>query len=294
MGIFEIYGQQKTLTQWDLGRKMIVHDSCNQVHYANALMTEAIVCQVQTEDGLSVVPIPDEMLQTSGTMWVYAYLEDGESCTRHIETFFVKARPKPADYVFTPTPGMSMEQLMARLDALEEKTETDPTVPAWAKKAQKPAYTAAEVGARADTWLPTLTEIGAAPVKKAATADLSAVGWYRIGEVKTYNCYRLTVSTIYNQEPDMAAIIDIVTPISAPLLYKTVASFSRDTVKAIDQIRLVQSADRKTHYVDMHYSLTSANRAYVLLDGANGWFTPWTEWEILGEDGITPAVTLAL
>lgn len=38
-------------------------------------------------------------------------------------------------------------------------TESDPTVPAWAKTATKPTYTASEVGALpADTVIPTLTE----------------------------------------------------------------------------------------------------------------------------------------
>ena len=39
-------------------------------------------------------------------------------------------------------------------------TETDPTVPAWAKAASKPTYTASEVGARPSTWMPTPTDIG--------------------------------------------------------------------------------------------------------------------------------------
>lgn len=39
--------------------------------------------------------------------------------------------------------------------------ETDPTVPAWAKKPEKPSYTANEVGARPSTWTPTAIEVGA-------------------------------------------------------------------------------------------------------------------------------------
>ena len=42
-------------------------------------------------------------------------------------------------------------------------TETDPTVPEWAKAATKPAYTAAEVGARPDTWMPSASDVGALP-----------------------------------------------------------------------------------------------------------------------------------
>lgn len=55
----------------------------------------------------------------------------------------VPAEPAPDVYA----------QLMERLNELE--TETDPTVPAWAKQPEKPSYTAAEVGALpADTAIP--------------------------------------------------------------------------------------------------------------------------------------------
>ena len=37
--------------------------------------------------------------------------------------------------------------------------ETDPTVPAWAKAAQKPSYTAAEVGAMPDSYTPPVTSV---------------------------------------------------------------------------------------------------------------------------------------
>lgn len=39
--------------------------------------------------------------------------------------------------------------------------ETDPTVPAWAKQHSKPTYTAGEVGARPDTWMPSASDVGA-------------------------------------------------------------------------------------------------------------------------------------
>lgn len=48
-------------------------------------------------------------------------------------------------------------------------TETDPTVPAWAKKASKPSYTAAEVGARPSTWTPSASDVGADPSGTAAS-----------------------------------------------------------------------------------------------------------------------------
>lgn len=54
-----------------------------------------------------------------------------------------------------------------------EVTETDPTVPAWAKQPTKPTYTAAEVGALPDTYTPpsqTAQQVGADPAGTAASA----------------------------------------------------------------------------------------------------------------------------
>lgn len=52
-------------------------------------------------------------------------------------------------------------------------TESDPTVPAWAKQPTKPTYTAAEVGALPDTYTPpnqTAQQVGADPAGTAASA----------------------------------------------------------------------------------------------------------------------------
>jgi len=54
--------------------------------------------------------------------------------------------------------------------ALTPYTESDPTVPAWAKKPEKPSYTAAEVGARPANWTPTAAEVGARPANWTPTA----------------------------------------------------------------------------------------------------------------------------
>ena len=184
MIFFEIYGEQKTLTQWDLGRRMQVNAPCQQLHFAHEGVPEAVVCPVQETDGVRTARIPDELLQVSGTLWVYAYVKEKEEYTKQIASFFVKERPQPADYVYTPTQWVKMEDLIARVDVLENREETDPTVPAWAKKTKKPTYTAAEVGAtpashatnknnphavtavqvgaRPDTWMPTASEVGAA------------------------------------------------------------------------------------------------------------------------------------
>lgn len=48
--------------------------------------------------------------------------------------------------------------------------EVDPTVPSWAKQATKPSYTASEVGARPNTWMPTAADVGARPITWTPTA----------------------------------------------------------------------------------------------------------------------------
>jgi len=52
--------------------------------------------------------------------------------------------------------------------------ETDPTVPAWAKAAQKPSYTAAEVGAMPDSYTPPVTSVNGKT--GAVVLDASDVG----------------------------------------------------------------------------------------------------------------------
>lgn len=73
--------------------------------------------------------------------------------------------------------GLSMAEYLALLDQKIEEgggggitEETDPTVPAWAKQPSKPTYTAPEVGARPDTWMPTYTDVGADKSGAAASA----------------------------------------------------------------------------------------------------------------------------
>ena len=73
-------------------------------------------------------------------------------------------------YVCEHIPGFESEEATSYYTAfsetvanLQKLVETDPTVPAWAKQPQKPAYTAVEVGARPNTWMPTASDVGAAP-----------------------------------------------------------------------------------------------------------------------------------
>ena len=84
---------------------------------------------------------------------------------------------------------------LARADtALQSYTETDPTVPAWAKAAAKPTYTAAEVGAIPLTMADSF----------AKKSDITGAYIYR-GSVASFGnlpATGLTVGDVYNVEED--------------------------------------------------------------------------------------------
>ena len=72
------------------------------------------------------------------------------------------------DDITIPT---KVSQLENDSNYLTDYTETDPTVPAWAKAEKKPSYTAEEVGARPNTWTPNAEEVGARPSTWMPTAS---------------------------------------------------------------------------------------------------------------------------
>ena len=115
--MFKIYDGRTEFFQWDLDEKLIVEDSTvTQVHFSNKTDTLALVCEVYDFEGLRVANVPNILLQNSWDMKVYAY-KDNHTVTK--ERFKVRARTKPADYVYTETEVLSYEALEKRVDALE-------------------------------------------------------------------------------------------------------------------------------------------------------------------------------
>ena len=117
--MFRIYDGREKLYQWDLNRKLIVDDSSiKEVHFANCLCTSAQVCETYQEGELTVVNVPNNLLQEYMEVKVYGY--DGEA-TKHGAVFEVERRTKPSDYVYTETEVKRFEDLEERITALEEK-----------------------------------------------------------------------------------------------------------------------------------------------------------------------------
>lgn len=161
------------LWQWDTGRTLIVSADCSQVHFSNKVFGRSI--DVDVVDG--VAEIPDFLLQTDKDLTAWAFVGTAENgYTKISKVFKVNKRNKPADYVFTPTDQTTLDEILDRIEDLENRPsgdvskeniqnavndyfeknpisveEKDPTVPEWAKQPSKPKYTADEVGALPDT-----------------------------------------------------------------------------------------------------------------------------------------------
>ena len=156
------------LYQWDINRQLLI-DSADLgsdfvIHCCYTEDANALVVEPKNVDDKVLVNIPNILLQKFGNLRVYVVTEGD---TVYDATFYVMARPKPDDYVYTETEVLSYVSLSKRMDELERNsvsdekiseainnylkenpiTESDPTVPAWAKASEKPKYTAKEVGA---------------------------------------------------------------------------------------------------------------------------------------------------
>ena len=122
--MFKIYDGRAQFYQWDLDRKLIIEDSTiTEVHFCNRTDSCSLVCETFAEDGLTLVNVPNILLQTDWRIHVYAY--DG-SCTKHDECFEVISRTKPADYVYTETEILTWKELDERLKVVEETQPSSP------------------------------------------------------------------------------------------------------------------------------------------------------------------------
>lgn len=115
--LLKLQDGRKELYQWDTDRKLIVDGECSEVHFSNKILGNSV--DIDVVDG--VAKIPDEFLQTSKDLSVWAYVGNAESgYTKTMRAFKVNKRPKPADYVYTPSEIQSLKALAERVKVLEE------------------------------------------------------------------------------------------------------------------------------------------------------------------------------
>ena len=110
------------LWQWDTGRRVKITDGADvkQIHYQN----RCFGCSVDVDvgaDGTAI--IPDELLQDYHTLTAYAYVtDDAGGYTKVQQDFAVYKRPKPSDYVYTPTEHAGFDRLRAEIGELDDLT----------------------------------------------------------------------------------------------------------------------------------------------------------------------------
>jgi hypothetical protein len=116
--LFKIYDGRDKFYQWDVDRKLIIEDATiTQVHFCNRTDECSLVCETYQEDGLTLVNVPNVLLQTDWRINVYAY---DTNYTKFSECFAVAKRSKPENYIYTETEVLTYNTLLNRIDELDE------------------------------------------------------------------------------------------------------------------------------------------------------------------------------
>lgn len=109
---------REELWQWDTERFLTVSDDVDFVHFSNLQYGNAFTSEVINGEAR----IPDELLQAHGHLYSYIFKGSVENgYTEFSEQFEIKKKPKPVDYVFTPTEYITIENLDKRVEILEKQ-----------------------------------------------------------------------------------------------------------------------------------------------------------------------------
>lgn len=110
--MFKLEDGREYLYQWDLNRNVIVEDpEVTEVHFCNK--TDDCSLVVEVKDGKA--QIPNILLQDTWNIRVYAYCQD---YTKVEESFKIKPRTRPSDYVYTETEVRTWNEFNDTLDSL--------------------------------------------------------------------------------------------------------------------------------------------------------------------------------
>lgn len=125
MKMFNLSDGRTHLYQYDTSRILEVSDDITTVHMSNLPYGNAYVCEVEN----GICQIPDQLLQSPGTLFVWSFLgtaDDG--FTKHEEYIDIIKKAKPLDYTFTPSEQESLGKLrkdIGNLDELETKAKSN-------------------------------------------------------------------------------------------------------------------------------------------------------------------------
>ena len=115
--MFKIYDGRQSFYQWDIDRKLIIDDAeISEVHFCNRTDDCSLVVATYEQDGLTLVNVPNILLQQDWRINVYAY---DKNYTKHSEQFNVIKRSKPDSYVYTETEILNYNSLLERIEETE-------------------------------------------------------------------------------------------------------------------------------------------------------------------------------
>lgn len=115
--MIKITDGRSELWQWDTGRSVTVPAECTEVHFSNKILGRSI--DVEVVGG--VASVPDALLQTDKDLAVWAFVGTPENgYTKISKIFKVNRRNRPAEYVFTPSEQITLQDLIDRVEELEE------------------------------------------------------------------------------------------------------------------------------------------------------------------------------
>lgn len=162
------------LFQWDAGRIIeFGDDTVSQAHFTSIEKITDIPYTIEVKNRKAA--IPDELLQVPGTLIVYAWVSDTNGgYTKVWVNFPVFARPKPSDYVYTPTEHAGFDRLRSEIgDLADLTTEAKDTLVAAINEAARTGGGAGSMDLRvADGYIQYSTDGGSTWTNLIAVAEL--------------------------------------------------------------------------------------------------------------------------
>lgn len=105
------------LYQWDTGSILTVGEGIDEVHFARSPMGRSITVPVVSGEA----KVEDVLLQTAGKLFVWGFVGSAEDGYTKLEReFTVRARNKPADYVFTPPEQITLSEILEELKRVQD------------------------------------------------------------------------------------------------------------------------------------------------------------------------------
>lgn len=124
--VIRIEGNKPALYQWDLNMRVILTNVPigTEVHYSNIndnTDENCITSVSYSENGCVYADIPNKLLQISGIILVYLYIQDEDKAWTELKTeIIVLPRKKPANYVYTETEVLTYKKLEVKLDQTQD------------------------------------------------------------------------------------------------------------------------------------------------------------------------------